>query len=155
MLSKKYASLAQFFISFFFDLANEKDKHLFHTFSKEHTDIFFTRIARASWRIKHWCISTTKMVVYIHNVIVVNCCAPKMSKIICRKKNSLYHQDCYDFFYVMAFALFLYHYCYGLLFAGFKAFESICERFQSKKNGIGQIKRYFFSIKCVTHKMCL
>ena len=24
--------------------------------------------------------------------------APKMSKIICRKKNSLYHQHCYDFF---------------------------------------------------------
>lgn len=42
-----------------------------------------------------WCAN---WIVFILNVIVVNCFAPKMSKIICRKKNSLYHQHCYDFF---------------------------------------------------------
>lgn len=46
--------------------------------------------------------------------------APKMSKIICRKKKLIVSSTLlWLFFYVIAFALFLYHYYYGSLFVLF------------------------------------
>lgn len=64
----------------------------------------------------------------------------KMSQIICRKKSSLYHQHCYDFFLCDSIrVIFISLYCYGSFFArslALKHFGSVCvndsEKFQTK-----------------------